>query len=531
MRVAHLVALVVAAYWGCWRHLPRLVYAQAQGEPPPVPARMVTGVPVGAAARDLLTGGCQPPCTGSCFMGICLPAVGEDPLRSSGYSSPGGRATMQSPAPPAALAWPPAALPPLSGLQLRGGTALDGLPSIEAPAQALPPFDVWADGGGGGLGASLVPAPLASLRLPPASPPSLPPAAQQAREMMAALGNAEATEASLLDENTKLRRELEHWRKAGEHTAERESKVVQLIEEGSHLAKTAAAAPSKAPPATNSLVSLIESMRQQLGALWGAAPAAGCVFLLSLASLCALVALWSAALSSCHSQRRPQKRSGGGRGAEQHDWRDIATQALTCGGRLAVLEPALRYVGVASYKIEISEIHLGSLLGGDDVFVRLVDGGAAGQERRTKVVRRSDGSFLRFVEVFVLDVRKVDGKLLISVHDDRGELASLELPALELIRLARRPNQEYFRSELQPSPVLGVILQGSQRRPYAAMRIRDITNLNQGGVPRGEEEKEEEQASAAPFSQGSRMRHGSARYGSTEEPGVVQDIDDSALAP
>merc|ERR1719473_609939 len=111
-------------------------------------------------------------------------------------------------------------------------------------------------------------------------------------------------------------------------------------------------------------------------------------------------------------------------------------QALTgpCGRHF---QPLLRRMGWTEYKVEVSEIHLGSFFAGS-YDVRVTFRMPNGTERRTKVLKNSGGAFLRFDDVLELSVCGSDSPCTISVTDRRGQLAHVELPASELVRLATR---------------------------------------------------------------------------------------------
>jgi hypothetical protein len=146
------------------------------------------------------------------------------------------------------------------------------------------------------------------------------------------------------------------------------------------------------------------------------------------------------------------------------------SQALASNPSSKRLQPVLRAMGLAQYKVEVSEIHLGSLFAGScDVRVNFRMGN--GNERRTKVLKNAEGTFLRFDDALELTLCSKDPPCSICITDRRGDLAHVELPSAELIRLATRPHQEYFRTELAASRELGG---DSERRPYVAMRIRSI---------------------------------------------------------
>merc|ERR1719247_2348358 len=107
-------------------------------------------------------------------------------------------------------------------------------------------------------------------------------------------------------------------------------------------------------------------------------------------------------------------------------WQSLS-QAIVNSPSSQRLQPVLRAMGLAQYKVEISEIHLGSLFAGSaDVRVNFRMGN--GVERRTKVLKNTDGTFLRFDDVLELSICGSDAPCSICVTDRRGDLASVELP-------------------------------------------------------------------------------------------------------
>jgi len=123
--------------------------------------------------------------------------------------------------------------------------------------------------------------------------------------------------------------------------------------------------------------------------------------------------------------------------------------------------------------VEVSEIHIGSILAGGDVFVSLQL--PTGEERRTEAIKRTDGGFLRFSEMFTFNVRTSDAPFSLIVSEGPGRrLAHYQMPARELVNLAKREHREYFRCELVPGQAFPA--SGRNKKPYAAMRIRKVTS-------------------------------------------------------
>jgi len=270
------------------------------------------------------------------------------------------------------------------------------------------------------------------------------------------LSGSRADEERLNAENDELRTEVEKWRAVAARVSEREAKAVVILEQVSAASSGALAAPELVLPANISMLarakasvghfsSLASKSMPRNHFLWQA--------MTSMAICVTLWAVWSAlGLGAKISKTRP-------------DWQDFVAKAEGLRSRFSG----------ARYKVEVGEIHVGSLLGGGDVQVSLSVGG--GPASCTEVIRRSDGSFLRFGETFAFELRKGGSPLLLQVIDGRGKLARLELPATEAINLACREQCQFFRSELIAEEALLQDMDGkaSSRRPYAAMRIRDVT--------------------------------------------------------
>jgi hypothetical protein len=281
------------------------------------------------------------------------------------------------------------------------------------------------------------------------------------------LDRAQAQEAHLQSENSELRRELAQWQAAGAHIAEREAKVVNILQNPVHQKDRAvlqealvqSAASSKSATSSHTTLALKPMvLLQNIGRhAWvssvGVFRQAFIIAGVLLTVLC-LGRIW-------YSARYGEKGDA--------TWRAALTQAL---GSNRALQPLLRRLGLSEYKIEISEIHLGSFFTGCyDIRISFRMGN--GSERRTKVLKNTCGAFLRFDDVLELSTRGADSSCILCVGDRQGDLASAELPAAELIRLATRPHQEYFRTELQTCRSSSG--DDSGRRPYIALRIRNIT--------------------------------------------------------
>lgn len=284
------------------------------------------------------------------------------------------------------------------------------------------------------------------------------------QKMKDELGQAKADEDQLNAENVALKGALEKWRAAGERVANREARAVELLQHSNSEPEAPAATATATTASDLSLLSRAAGSMQGLTSLaTHEVPSSRGVWaaLASVAVCGMLVALWSTF------------ELGGKLSKARVAWNG-ATSRLSCGR----MTPMLRSMGAAHYRIEISEIHVGSLLGGGDVQVSVAVGEGATDPQCTEVVRRCDGSFLKFGETFVMDVRKGGQPLVLQVIDSRGKLASLRLPAREAITLALREHSHYYRSELVAEPALLQQLsqEASDRKPYAAMKIRDLTS-------------------------------------------------------
>jgi len=315
----------------------------------------------------------------------------------------------------------------------------------------------------------------------------------KAQELSDELQRAETHEAMLQSQNQQLRRQLEQWRVTGANIADREAKVVAFLAAPAARSRTptavaasvataaavgstrneapAAAATTAAAATAAKAPMLLQAMRREdqlknslhNGYLGQSLKMAGMLFMLAC--------LWK---SWCYIHR---VRKG------EVSW----PQAFGSSPSSQRLQPVLRAMGLAKqqYKVEVGEIHLGSLFAGSsDVRVNFHMG--TGIDRRTKALKNTDGTFLRFDDVLELSVCSTDPPCTICVTDKQGDLAHVEVLASELIRLATRPHQEYFRTELTASRSLG---DTCGRKPYVAMRLRNIHVTPATGVGKAAEKR------------------------------------------
>jgi len=367
--------------------------------------------------------GCAPDCRGTCFAGNCLFAANEmddeDTFRSS-------QLKQAAPSVPISFPQTAAGLPELTpGLPPQPQQLQQFIPSATATA---------------GLGFQ-----------------SMGVLENKAQELSFELQRAEAHEALLRAQNEKLKQQLEDWKVAGTDIAQRESKVMSLL--GSPLPQQApsAALPAVALVAQAEPPSFLQAARQR----WDQSSLGRSYFgtLLMTAGILFIVA------SAWKTGRFVQRYRKG-----EVSWQSMS-QALANNSSSQRLQPVLRAMGLAQYKVEVSEIHLGSLFAGS-TNVRVNFRMGNGVERRTQVLKSAGGTFLRFDDVLELSLCGSDKPCTICITDGRGDLAHVALASSHLLRLATRPHQEYFRTELTASRELGDL---AGRRPYVAMRMRNVT--------------------------------------------------------
>lgn len=394
--------------------------------------------------------GCAPECKGSCFAGNCLFADNdvddEDAFRStqpqqtaqfmpvSFSQTPSGFSAV-SPGLPRVL---PLTMP---ARETTGPAALQSEEVQESKAQEL--------------SAELQRATQARAE------------AHQTEELSAELQRAQANEALLRVQNGRLRQQLYDWKLAGTNVAQREAKVMALL--GSQSPELAAALPAVAASAPSPFSALetavsgaatpvlhpssfLGSARQRLERT-------------SLSHIFFNVAVAIFVIGAfVNTWLFIQRYRTEDEGSFVQRW----SKAIVKSPKSQHLQPVLRAMGLVEYKVEVSEIHLGSLFAGSsDIRVNFRMGNGA--ERRTQVLKNADGTFLRFDDIIELSISGTDSPCTICVTDRRGDLAHVELAAAHMVKLASRPHQEYFRTELTARRELGDLC---GRRPYVAMRMR-----------------------------------------------------------
>eukprot|EP00929_Paragymnodinium_shiwhaense_P015369 TRINITY_DN12344_c0_g1_i2.p1 TRINITY_DN12344_c0_g1~~TRINITY_DN12344_c0_g1_i2.p1 ORF type:complete len:349 (+),score=49.36 TRINITY_DN12344_c0_g1_i2:369-1415(+) len=172
-------------------------------------------------------------------------------------------------------------------------------------------------------------------------------------------------------------------------------------------------------------------------------------------------------------------------GAQQALARQRAGPAGLAGRLGNSFHGVCRRLGVKEHLIEISQIHVGSMLVGQDIWVslRVTDKHGVDHSFSTEALQQHDGTFLRFPEEFLLKLWNSDAPVLLEVCGEAGELASLELDVAKLLDIARSRGSggpEFYREEFtfvseQTMRQLGGRRSG--RQPYVAMRIRDLSGV------------------------------------------------------
>jgi len=208
----------------------------------------------------------------------------------------------------------------------------------------------------------------------------------------------------------------------------------------------------------------------------------GVVFMLMLIIACLLIWKFRARILFLLFETEEVKMS----------WQDVVWAALSCCHVCWPLEPLGRAVGLTYQAVEISEIQLGHLLVGGDVYVGIDIG--TNPVLNTRTINQSDGVFLRFRESFRVNVRKTDKPCVFKVIDQdvlmHDQIAQLEINAWEFVNLARKgsadANSGYYRFDLQHRQKrmkAASKAKGSDGlRPYIAMRLREVTNDKYSGI-------------------------------------------------
>jgi len=307
--------------------------------------------------------------------------------------------------------------------------------------------------------------------VPPAgSPLGLP---RALAELRAELGLVHAGEAKLRADNDLLRQELGHWRAAGERVARRTGEASSpriakavapaqtlggqrggpgaSVPKATALAQTVLPQPSASPPSFSvwQLLVLLVGVLGLLGAL-------------QFNAIAAKIGIRDVGLGA-----HPKSLEG------PADWRD---RVLTSCKRLnssPTLVSALRLAGIGSYRLQLTDIHVGGLPVDRRLYLRLRD--ARGAAQYTGIVRVSAEGFLRFAEALVVHVRRSERACTMCLIDACLNESSeeIELSIAELIRLAHRRRQRFFRARLGLGELIADA--GQQARPFIAMKVHDVT--------------------------------------------------------
>lgn len=277
----------------------------------------------------------------------------------------------------------------------------------------------------------------------------------KAQELSYELQRAEAHEALLQAKNEQLTQQLERWKVAGYDIASRDAKVFQLLGAQAMQPKATAANALPTEPLPGAMGSATQpSMLQRAASHVLMVPYVSHSYIRLLFMAIGTIFMLAGSWKAFRFMQRLRK----------------GEESLVSNRSSPCMQPVLRALGLTQYKVEVSEIHLGSLFSdSNDICINFRMGN--GTECWTKVLKNGDGAFLRFNDVLELSVCGSDAPSTICITDRRGDLAHVELPAAELVRLATRPHQEYFRTELTATRALGEV---SDQRPYVAMRLRNI---------------------------------------------------------
>lgn len=281
----------------------------------------------------------------------------------------------------------------------------------------------------------------------------------------AELDSIRSAEALLAVENARLRQQVQHWRGAAATVAEREAHEVELLKG----AKTSAE--SEVGPKDS--LSLLTETVQTYVFNSGKAPLDNTANGLRMFSifLCMNGVLFLA-WRLCESSLLPFDAKG---------TKGPGTPLLSRkGDALRYLDPMLRFAGFGSYDIEASELQVGNLPPGGDVFVSVRTSGS--REARTRAAERPSLGLLRFQEPLRILVtgggsesETCTFRVVNADLPSEETVAVLEITTKELMRRVRsKHRQQYFNFHMvaQESGHQGP-------RPQLAMRLRDVTSSRQ----------------------------------------------------
>eukprot|EP00747_Dinoflagellata_sp_TGD_P161756 gnl/TRDRNA2_/TRDRNA2_178603_c0_seq1.p1 gnl/TRDRNA2_/TRDRNA2_178603_c0~~gnl/TRDRNA2_/TRDRNA2_178603_c0_seq1.p1 ORF type:complete len:658 (+),score=153.72 gnl/TRDRNA2_/TRDRNA2_178603_c0_seq1:48-2021(+) len=291
----------------------------------------------------------------------------------------------------------------------------------------------------------------------------------------------EMSEAKLRNQNALLKQELDGWRTTGTTVMKREAEVVRLIQEKHNGTATAATAVVAEPHAEASF--LAQTVKRYVFNSGEAPLGTTAAYLRQLV----IIVFFGLILYAFWKHQETVKSS-----VNIAMSKTKMDKAIAYGRRINWLQPfhpMLRSAGIGSYVVEISEIQIANLLVGGDVYVH-VHQPSSHEQMRTKPIQPvitsiDHGSLLKYTESFVINVRKYDDPLVITVVDRdpmmEESIARVEIPTQELLSCAAQ-TREFFRFNLktkaqrtlkcpQPEPDE----ENTSNEPYAAMRLRDFT--------------------------------------------------------
>lgn len=134
------------------------------------------------------------------------------------------------------------------------------------------------------------------------------------------------------------------------------------------------------------------------------------------------------------------------------------------------LHKLARGVGLAHYKIQISELQVGNVLDISDVPTLVLAEVDASQICSTEICENCNGDIIAYHVPLVLTVRRFQAPLKMSFMRkhliSEQPLASIEMPIHELLRIACHPHREYFRYDM--TAVSG------GTTPYIAFRAKEV---------------------------------------------------------
>jgi len=284
--------------------------------------------------------------------------------------------------------------------------------------------------------------------------------ADEERYLQRQLEAAKHADLALGAENSLLRQELARWRAAGHSVAQREARVVDMIKDKQLEGQVAAAT--------------AESSEEELDLSQIASSVQTYVFNAGKSPLDDRTNFWRILLVV-----------GAVNMVAFLGWRSselLQERMLQATTPIPGVNSMLRRAGIGHYVVEISEMQVSHLALDGDIYISVQMGD---QEQRTGA-RELEGRLLRFDERFRLQVKSHDaeGKFVFHIVDRDNPLAEkllarLEIPAQEVLELARRKHGEYCNFDLFPEAAPRLPRWGGgqieERRPKLGLRLRDVS--------------------------------------------------------